>query len=161
MINWFPGSLPFFEWCGRTAIGMAVRDTIWAFPFIETFHLLALASLLGSVLLINMRVFGVGMRQFSVPRLARMLDPWILVSIPVMLASGILMAMSEPIKCYESYSFPIKMLFLGIAIVYYFTVQRKFIASEGAPSIRGKVAATVGIFLWVVVSIAGRGIPYI
>ena len=161
MINWFPGSLPFFEWCGRTTIGMAVQNTIWAFPFIETFHLLALASLLGSVLLINMRVFGVGMRQFSVPQLARLLDPWILISIPVMLVSGVLMAMSEPIKCYESYSFPVKMLFLGISIVYYFTVQRKFRVSEAAPPIRGKVAATLGILLWAVVSIAGRGIPYI
>ena len=161
MINWFPGSLPFFEWCERTAIGMAVRDTIWAFPFIETFHLLALASLLGSILLINLRIFGIGMRQFSVPQLARLLDPWILISIPVMLVSGILMAMSEPIKCYESYSFPIKMVFLVISIVYYFTVQRKFMVSEEAPPIRGKLAATIGISLWTVVSIAGRGIPYI
>ena len=161
MINWFPGSLPFFEWCERTAIGTAVRDTIWAFPFIETFHLLALTSLLGSILLINMRVFGIGMRQFSVPQLALMLDPWILISIPVMLVSGILMAMSEPIKCYESYSFPIKMVFLVIAIVYYFKVQRKFMVSEEAPPIRGKLAATIGISLWFVVSIAGRGIPYI
>lgn len=140
---------------------MAVRDTIWAFPFIETFHLLALAALLGSVLLINLRVFGMGMRQFSVPQLARMLEPWILVSIPVMLVSGILMAMSEPIKCYESYSFPIKMLFLGIAIVYHFTVQRKLRISEEAPPIRGKLGATLCISLWAVVSIAGRGIPYI
>jgi hypothetical protein len=161
MINLFPGSKPFFDWCGNTAIGMAVRDTIWAFPFIETFHLLALAVLLGSVLLINLRVFGMGMRQFSVPQLARMFEPWIVVSIPVMLVSGILMAMSEPIKCYESYSFPLKMLFLGIAIVYHFTVQRKLRVSEDAPLIRGKVGAALCISLWTVVSIAGRGIPYI
>jgi hypothetical protein len=161
MIDIFPGSRPFFEWCGRTAIGMAVRDTIWAFPFIETFHLLALAALLGSVLMINLRVFGLGMRRFSVPQLARMLEPWILISIPVMLASGILMAMSEPIKCFESYSFPIKMLFLVIAILYHFTVQRKLRVSEEAPPIRGKLAAVLCISLWTVVSIAGRGIPYI
>jgi len=155
MINFWPGSRPFFEWCERTAIGMAVRDTIWAFPFIETFHLLALAAL------INLRVFGIGMRQFSVPQLARMLEPWILVSIPVLLVSGILMALSEPIKCFESYSFPIKMLFLGIAIVYHFTVQRKLRISEDAPPIRGKLGATLGISLWAIVSVAGRGIPYI
>jgi hypothetical protein len=78
-----------------------------------------------------------------------------------MLVSGILMAMSEPIKCYESYSFPVKMVFLAISIAYYFTVQRKFMVSETAPPIRGKAAATLGILLWVVVSVAGRGIPYI
>ena len=35
--------LPFFEWCGNTWLGTTVRDTVWAFPVIETFHLLALA----------------------------------------------------------------------------------------------------------------------
>ena len=31
--------LPFFEWCGKTWLGSTVRDTVWAFPLIETFHL--------------------------------------------------------------------------------------------------------------------------
>ena len=46
---------PYFEWAGNTWLGTTVRDTVWAFPLIETFHLLALAILLGSVLLINLR----------------------------------------------------------------------------------------------------------
>ncbi|HEY7389561.1 MAG TPA: hypothetical protein VH640_13690, partial [Bryobacteraceae bacterium] len=53
---------PYFEWAGNTWLGATVRDTIWAFPLIETFHLLALAILLGTVLIVNLRVFGIGKR---------------------------------------------------------------------------------------------------
>ena len=41
--------LPLFEWAGKTWLGTAVRDNVLAFPVIETFHLLALAVLLGTV----------------------------------------------------------------------------------------------------------------
>jgi hypothetical protein len=100
---------PYFEWCGNTWLGSSVRDTVWAFPLIETFHLLALAVLLGTVLIVNLRVFGLGERYVSVPQIARQLEPWMLAAVGVLIASGIPMALSEPIKCFESYSFPIKM----------------------------------------------------
>src|SRR5579863_6135446 len=101
---------PYFEWCGNTWLGTAVRDTVWAFPLIETFHLLALAILLGSVLIVNLRVFGLGRRYATVAELARDLEPWMYVSLGVLIFSGIPMAMSEPMKCFESISFPIKIV---------------------------------------------------
>src|SRR5690348_11848203 len=94
--------LPFFEWCGNTWLGTTVRDNVWAFPVIETFHLLALAILLGSVLIVNLRAFGLGGSRASDPETAMQLEPWIVVSMAVLILSGIPMAMSEPMKCYES-----------------------------------------------------------
>src|ERR1700731_2984652 len=104
--------LPFFEWCGRTWLGTTVRDTVWAFPVIETFHLLALAVLLGTVLILNLGVLGLGTRRWSSPEMAAKLEPWMLTSLAVLILSGIPMFLSEPMKCYESYSFPIKMVLL-------------------------------------------------
>jgi hypothetical protein len=97
--------LPFFEWCGRTWLGTTVRDTVWAFPVIETFHLLALAVLLGTVLIINLRVFGLGTRYASASQTIGDLEPWMLVSLAVSILSGIPMFLSEPMKCYESFRF--------------------------------------------------------
>jgi hypothetical protein len=129
-----------------------VRDTVWAFPVIETFHLLALAILLGTVLIVNLAAFGVGTRGSSRPVTARELEPWMLTSLCVLILSGIPMAMSEPMKCYESYSFPIKMILLVLAVVWYFTVQRRT---------SGKFAACISILLWGGIGIAGKGIPYV
>ena len=75
---------PFFEWCGKTWLGTTVRDTVWAFPVIETFHLLALAVLLGTVLIVNLRVFGLGSRYSSHWGMVRELEPWMLTSLTVL-----------------------------------------------------------------------------
>jgi hypothetical protein len=144
--------LPFFEWCGRTWLGTAVRDTVWAFPVIETFHLLALAVLLGTVLIVNLRAFGLGARYSSGSQMSSELEPWMLTSLAVLILSGIPMMLSEPMKCYESYSFPVKMGLLLLAMIWHFTIQRKW---------PGRLAACFSILLWAGIGIAGKGIPYI
>ena len=63
--------LPLFDWAGKTWLGTAVRDHILAFPIIETFHLLALAVLLGTVLIVNLRAFGIGRDRSSYARASR------------------------------------------------------------------------------------------
>jgi hypothetical protein len=155
--------LPFFQWCEKTWLGSTVRDTVWAFPVIETFHLLALAILLGSVLIVNLRAFGVGGRRDSSTEMAAQFEPWIIVSIVVLILSGIPMAMSEPMKCYESYSFPIKMILLVVATSWHFTLQRRWTRPDAVrfSPVRSKVAAGLSILLWASIGIAGKGIPYV
>jgi hypothetical protein len=152
---------PYFEWCGNTWLGSTVRDTVWAFPLIETFHLLALAVLLGSVLIVNLRVFGLGQRYLPAAQMARQFEPWMLASVGVLIASGIPMAFSEPIKCFESYSFPIKMGLIVVGIVSQFTIQRKWVMAEDATRRKAQIAAIVSIAIWTAVGAAGKGIPYV
>jgi hypothetical protein len=150
---------PFFDWCGATWLGTTVRDTVWAFPLIETFHLLALAVLLGTVLIVNLRVFGLGRRYYaSAGQIARELEPWMLASVGVLIASGIPMFLSEPEKCYESYSFPIKIMLIVIGIIYQVTVQRRWIVRDGRMA---KLSACLSILVWTTVGLAGKGIPYV
>lgn len=155
--------LPFFEWCGRTWLGTAVRDTIWAFPVIETFHLLALAVVLGTVLIVNLRAFGIGAQRATWAQTTGDLEPWMVVSLVILILSGIPMAMSEPMKCYESISFPIKMILIVLAVFWHFTIQRKWTTPDAirlAPW-RSKLAACLSILLWTSIGVAGKGIPYI
>ena len=155
---------PFFDWCASTWLGTVVRDTVWAFPVIETFHLLALAVLLGTVLIVNLRVFGLGRSYYSsAAQIARELEPWMLASLGVLIASGIPMFLSEPIKCYESYSFPIKMMLLVTGIILQFTIQRRWIIRDESETATAKarLAAVLSILIWTAVGAAGKGIPYV
>jgi hypothetical protein len=152
---------PYFEWCGNTWLGTTVRDTVWAFPLIETFHLLALAILLGSVLIVNLSVFGLGKRYVPAAQMARQMEPWMLVSIGVLIASGIPMAFSEPIKCFESISFPIKMGLILLGIASQLTIQRKWVIAGDTTALKAKVAAISSIAIWTLVGAAGKGIPYV
>jgi hypothetical protein len=152
---------PYFEWCGNTWLGTLVRDTIWAFPLIETFHLLALAVLLGSVLIVNLRVFGLGKQYLPAAQMARQLEPWMLVSIGVLIATGIPMAFSEPIKCFESISFPIKMGLILLGIASQLTIQRKWVMATDTTALKARLAAVLSIAIWTLVGAAGKGIPYV
>jgi hypothetical protein len=154
--------LPFFEWCENTAIGIAIRDSRWLFPAIEAVHLLGLAVLGGAVLLLDMRLVGLGLRRHPVPALARDLFPWMTGGLAVMLVTGVLLFLSEALKCYENVPFRLKMLFLLLAILFTFTVRRRFTASDRADTapLASRIVALVSVSLWSGVGLMGRAIGF-
>ena len=154
--------LPFFEWCENTAAGHAIRDSLWLFPVIESFHLLALALMGGAVLLLDLRMLGLGLRRQPVAHLAREAQPWLIGALITMLTTGLLLFTSEAIKCYYSSAFWTKMSFLLPAILFTFTVRRKVsLAEEGrVRPVWTKLVALISVSLWTVVGAAGRWIGF-
>ena len=122
--------LPYFEWCENSAAGHAIRDSLWLFPVIESFHLLALALIGGAVLLVDLRLLGFGLRRQPAAQLARDAQPWLVGGLAVMVSSGILLFLSEAVKCYYSPAFWTKMSFLLPALVFTFTVRRKVATAD-------------------------------
>ena len=87
--------LPFFRWCDETFIAVKIRDSVFAFPVIETFHLFALTLLFGSIIVLNLRLFGLIMKDRPVSRVVGELAPWTLGALIVMLSSGVLLFLSD------------------------------------------------------------------
>jgi hypothetical protein len=152
---------PFFDWCEATWIGAAIRDSRIAFPIIENFHLFALTVLLGTLLILCLRQFGLLYKTVSVPDLASQLRPWNTWSLVVMLLSGILLFLSEAVKCYNNTSFRVKMIFLFFALIFQFTVYNRASESERTSPASGKVMATIALCLWFGVGLAGRSIGFL
>ena len=117
--------LPFFEWCDQTAIGVWIRDdSTWAFPIIETFHILALTLLFGTILIVDLRLLGRGMQRQTASLLAKELGPWMYGSLALILPTGVLLFLSEALKCYGNDGFRFKMVFLAAALIFHFTAFR-------------------------------------
>jgi hypothetical protein len=154
--------LPFFTFFEQSAIGMGIRDSQWLFPVIEALHLLGLSVIGGAVLIVNLRLMGLGLRRQPVAQLARDTRPFLLWSLGVMLVSGFLLFSSEAIKCYYHGAFWFKMACLALAILVTFTIQRKAIqAEEDHPgSMLAKVVAVIAVALWTGVGIGGRWIGF-
>jgi len=68
--------LPFFQWCYDTSIGEEIRNSLWLFPVIETFHLLALGLTAGAVLTVDLRLLGVGLSRQSPAQLWTAVELW-------------------------------------------------------------------------------------
>jgi hypothetical protein len=153
---------PFFQWCENSLIGQTIRSSRVAFPVIENFHLFALTVLLGSLVVLVLRQFGLIYKSQPISEVATALRPWNRWSLAVMLASGILLFLSEAMKCYGNTSFRVKMVFLFFALLFQFTIHNRMVNNEGASArIGGKVAAGVALCLWFGVGLAGRAIGFL
>lgn len=152
--------LPFFEWCDNTAIGMAIRDSRVWFPIIECAHILALAVLLGTVIVLSLRLLGLGMTSQSVPGVARTLAPVTNGSLAVIVITGVTLFLSEALKCYENPPFWAKMAALFLAVTFHYTAVRTTAARTGITRLRGVVVGTLSLFLWFAVAASGRAIGF-
>lgn len=154
--------LGFFQWCEQSGIGDAIRRSTWLFPLIEAIHLLGLGVIGGAVLVVDMRLLGLGLRRHPTAQLAREAQPWLIGSLLLMFVTGGLLFLSEAIKCYYHEAFWFKMASLFLAILFTFTIQRKVVMA-GETRFRpvwGKVVAVVSVMLWSGVGFGGRWIGF-
>ena len=154
--------LPFFEWCEATAVATAIKNSPWAFAVIESFHLLGLAMIGGSVLIVDLRLFGLGLRRQPLAPLARDAQPWFVGSLLVMVSTGAGLFLSEALKCYYNPFFWVKMSSLLLAVAFTFTVKRRVVmAEEGRVGPHWqRLVALVSLALWFCVGAAGRWIGF-
>jgi len=153
--------LPLFEWFEASALGDAVRTSLWLFPVLEAIHLLGLCLLGGAVLLLDLRMLGLGLTSQRIATLAREARPWLVAGIGVMLLTGIPLFLSEAIKCYYNQSFWVKILTLPVALAFTFTVRQRMATDERLDtSMRSRALALVSLGLWFTVAAAGRWIGF-
>jgi hypothetical protein len=153
--------LPYFEWIEATALGNAIRQSLWLFPVIEAVHLLGLSVLGGSVLIVDLRMLGTGLRNHAIPRIARDARPWFVGALAVMLLTGWALFTSEAIKCYYNFSFWVKMTTLPVAIAFAFFVRDRIAARAGMDATATtRLVGFLSIALWFTVAAAGRWIGF-
>jgi hypothetical protein len=152
--------LEIFQSIENSGVGEAIRDSKWLFPVIEAVHLLGLAVIGGAVLIVDLRLFGYGLRSQPVRQVARGAQPWLIGSLAVMLLTGSLLFSSEATKCYYHDAFWVKMTSLALAILFTFTIRRRVTLSKKIAPVWSKVVAIVSVALWSGVGIGGRWIGF-
>ena len=152
----------FAKWSEATALGVAVRNSQYAFPIIEFFHLAALAFIGGAILIVDLRLMGLGLRKTPVAELARDAQPWVTGSLIIMILSGLALYASEATKCYASTAFWIKISALIVVMIFTYTVRRNIaLADERRVSAAAqKAVAIVSVSLWFAVAWGGRWIGF-
>jgi hypothetical protein len=155
--------LPIFKWFDDSWVGKGISATNWLFPAIEAVHIVALALLCGAILILNLRLLGLTLPRKPIRQLSIELGPWVLSSLIIILATGLMLFASEAMKAYFSNPFRVKMVLLFAAIAFHYTIYGKVThASESQiRPVWNKVAAAVSLILWFGVGFAGRGIGFL
>jgi hypothetical protein len=153
--------LHFFEACEKTWPGSWIRQGQWAFAVTETLHILVLGMLLGTIVVVDLSLLGIGMKRQSPDELASDLAPWSWAALTLMVLTGIPLFMSEALRLSKSGPFFYKMLFLVAAIA-----THTIIFGGGArPRLRmspafSKLMGCLSILCWLGVALAGRAIAF-
>jgi len=152
----------FFDWCHDSPIGEWINNSTWAFAIIETFHIMALTVLLGTIIVMDLRLLGIRARRLTVESLAKELRPYTLAALVLLVATGVPMFMSQAIKYSQSVTFFVKMVLLAMTVGFHFTVYTKVtMADANEGTWFGRLAASVSLACWVGVALAGRGIAFL
>jgi hypothetical protein len=153
--------LPLFEWLEASALGAAIRDSLWLFPVIEAVHLLGLALLGGAVLVVDLRLLGAGLSARPIAYVGRQLDPILVAALAILIATGIPLFLSEAVKCYWSLAFRVKLAALALALAFCFGVRRRVVRAEPEPAPwQARAVGLCSIALWLTVAAAGRWIGF-
>lgn len=139
-----------------------MRASPWMFPAIATVHLFGLAVIGGAVLLVDLRLLGLGLRAQPAADVVRDAERWLIRGLFISLPTGILLFMCFATKYYYLTFFWVKLGALIAVIAFTFSVRRRVAMAEdaGAHRGRGRVVALVSLALWATVALGGRYIGF-
>lgn len=157
----------FAGWLSQTPVSQFIQNVLWIIPAVQTVHILAIAAVLSSVAMIDLRIFGVAGRGMTMAETAGRYVPWIWWGILVLALTGATLITGEPVRSLTNPAFQIKMALLAVAVVvtlvFQRTVREKAGAWDSAPRLPGAVraAALATLLVWFAIAVFGRWIAYL
>ena len=159
--------LEFAKWIQGTDWASYVRMSAYLYPAILSAHLSGIALFAGAILVTDLRLLGVMLRNYTVSDIVGQLRWPKRIGMLIVATCGILLASSKAEEYYYNSFFRAKLALLVLvavhALVFRGSVYNKATALDGAKRMAGKVklAAAVSLLLWISIACVGRGIGYI
>ena len=140
-----------------------MRNSKYAVPIIQSFHLFGITLLLSGMVILNLRLLGIGLAQLPMKVLAKQAWRWAIGGLLLAMVSGFLVFVPDPARYAANYAFRTKMSLLCAAVVFQFSIFRNVIRSGAAESgsRRNMTVACVSLTLWFCVGWAGRAIAFL
>ncbi|MDB5475109.1 MAG: hypothetical protein JWP49_620 [Phenylobacterium sp.] len=147
------------------ALARFVAQGPWVFPTVETIHVIAIAMVVGSIAVVDLRLLGVSWTARPVTEVAEEVLPWTWVSFAVAAIAGGLMFISAASKYVTDLPFQLKMLLLALAaanmLVFHFVTYRDVeVWNLGRTPRAAKVAAGLSLAFWIAVVTCGRLVSF-
>jgi len=149
-----------------SGFGTAIREGGYYFPALESIHVIALVSVVGSIVAVDLRLLGLASREQPVTRLTRDLLPWTWGAFFVAALTGLMLFSSTPVRYFENPLLRIKFFFMFLAgvnmLVFHFVTWKtvaQWDTGDVIPS-GAKAAGALSLLLWVIVIFFGRWVGF-
>ncbi len=154
------------KWLAATPLSHTIQTTSWIIPTIQIIHILGVAVLFSSAVLVDLRIWRLLERDIPLAQVARRFLPSIWPVLLILLVTGSLLIVGEPRRSLLNSTFYLKMALLAVAIMLTAGLQRSISSSPNSwdkdrgRRLAARFAATASIALWCGVLFAGRWIAY-
>lgn len=156
----------FALWLSQTSLSQAIQVNAWVIPTVQSIHIVAIGIVLSSVFMIDLRILGFAGRDQSLTETTSRFGPWLSWALGVLLVTGILMVIGEPVRELLAFSFWSKMCLVAIGTTVALMFQRSLrrhgphwetslVNQAGVKSL-----AVLTLLIWVSVVFLGRLIAY-
>jgi hypothetical protein len=148
-----------------SALGVAMRKSLWLYPTVETVHIVGLALLFGSIAVLDLRLLGLG-RGISVKRLAAHVLPWTAAGFVLVVPTGLAMFTAHASDFIGNSTFVLKICLImaaGVnAAVFHAATFRKADAwdVEAPPPAAARLQGALSLAIWISVIACGRFLAY-
>ena len=109
----------FAEWLSKTAPSVFIQThEVWMIPTIQSFHIMGISLAVGSALMITLRILGFAGADQTLLQNQQRFGPWLNAALCLLLASGALLVVAEPVRELVTFSFWLKMaLVLAMTLI--------------------------------------------
>lgn len=156
--------LNFCDAVQATAASQLIQDIKWIVPLVQTVHIVAIAAVLGSALMMQLRFLGLSQTDHAMARLAQRHAPVIGWGVCVLLLSGTVLIVGEPARALANDFFQLKMLLLLGVICVSWAQMRPMRDQpgfwQGHPGWL-RFLSVLSLVFWVGIVLAGRWIAYL
>jgi hypothetical protein len=143
----------------------ALRESQYVWSLFEVAHVVCMCLFAGLIIMMDLRLLGIGNMQTPFSQLQKRLFPWQMLGMALSAATGLVLVYGDPVRFYANIFFWMKMTLMAIAAlnamafhyIAYFDVNNW---DNKVPPYGAKLAGALGLALWGFVIIAGRLIPY-
>lgn len=154
------------KWLAATPLSHTIQTTSWIIPTIQIIHILGVAVLFSSAVLVDLRIWRLLERDIPLTQVARRFLPPIWPVLLILLVTGSLLIVGEPRRSLLNSTFYLKMALLAFAIMLTAGLQRSISLSPDSwdkdrrRRLAARFAATASIAVWCGILFAGRWIAY-
>ena len=150
----------------QTGAATFIKESTWAFPMIESIHVIAIALVVGTIATVDLRLLGLASMRRAYSDLSGDVLPWTWGAFTLAAVTGALMFVSQPVAYFGNTAFRIKLLVLllaGINMSVFQLVTHRGVAKwdrAATVPLSATLAGALSLAFWIAVVFFGRRIGF-
>ncbi|HWL29785.1 MAG TPA: DUF6644 family protein [Burkholderiaceae bacterium] len=156
--------LAWAAWIEHSALGAWMRSSSVAYPLVNVIHVFGLVLLIGSMLLLDLRLMGF-VRRLPLPDVSDILTPLAIAGLVALIASGFLLFAADAGPLLDNPLFPVKLLFIALgtinALAFRALWGSRLALWDQHPPLAGRLQALASLLTWVIAGTLGRLLAYV